>query len=348
MFGTKLNAPVVAITATADGQGYWLLAKDGGVFAFNAPFYGSTGEHQAEQAGRRPRGAAAGRRLLVRRCRRRHLQLRRRAVLRIDRRAARCRAPSISMAPTPTGGGYYVLGVDGSVYPFGDAVDLGGVKGSPSPIVGMAVRPQGDGYWLVAADGTVTGFGAAASIGAPSASGQPPPPPRWLGSPRRRAVGDTGWCVRGRPTVDAGRRFVASLGAQAAALCVPRLTKSLSCSRAALAASRACFMSSEACSGSLSCTFSSSSPTRVFDLRRLGLELRLAVGNLALEPAAQLASVRLQLLVGLHAETDGHVEHFLGRLDDSLERRGSGQWWCPSLVLLGPLRRCACNTTVTL
>ena len=43
MFGVKLNASMVGITSTADGQGYWLLAKDGGVFSFNAPFYGSTG-----------------------------------------------------------------------------------------------------------------------------------------------------------------------------------------------------------------------------------------------------------------------------------------------------------------
>jgi len=74
------------------------------------------------------------------------------------------------MAPTATGAGYYVVGADGSVYPFGDAQDFGGVprsggSGSPSTIVGIGVRPQGDGYWLVAADGTVTGFGAAASIG---------------------------------------------------------------------------------------------------------------------------------------------------------------------------------------
>jgi hypothetical protein len=28
---------------TPTGQGYWLVASDGGVFAFNAPFYGSLG-----------------------------------------------------------------------------------------------------------------------------------------------------------------------------------------------------------------------------------------------------------------------------------------------------------------
>ncbi|HEX4245648.1 MAG TPA: hypothetical protein VHY77_08780, partial [Acidimicrobiales bacterium] len=36
--------PVVGMTATPDGQGYWLVASDGGVFTFgDAGFFGSTG-----------------------------------------------------------------------------------------------------------------------------------------------------------------------------------------------------------------------------------------------------------------------------------------------------------------
>ena len=40
-----LNAPVVGIAPTPDGQGYWLVASDGGVFAFGGRggFYGSMG-----------------------------------------------------------------------------------------------------------------------------------------------------------------------------------------------------------------------------------------------------------------------------------------------------------------
>jgi hypothetical protein len=30
--------------------GYWLVAADGGVFSFNAPFYGSTGNIHLNQA----------------------------------------------------------------------------------------------------------------------------------------------------------------------------------------------------------------------------------------------------------------------------------------------------------
>ena len=36
--------PVVGIASTPDGGGYWLVASDGGIFAFgDAQFYGSTG-----------------------------------------------------------------------------------------------------------------------------------------------------------------------------------------------------------------------------------------------------------------------------------------------------------------
>jgi hypothetical protein len=44
MGGQHLNAPIVGIAPTSDGQGYWLVASDGGVFAFgDALFAGSMG-----------------------------------------------------------------------------------------------------------------------------------------------------------------------------------------------------------------------------------------------------------------------------------------------------------------
>jgi hypothetical protein len=44
MYGTNLNAPIVGITATRDGAGYWLQGSDGGIFTFgDAPFLGSMG-----------------------------------------------------------------------------------------------------------------------------------------------------------------------------------------------------------------------------------------------------------------------------------------------------------------
>ena len=39
-----LNKPIVGMTSTTDGKGYWFVAADGGVFAYgDARFFGSTG-----------------------------------------------------------------------------------------------------------------------------------------------------------------------------------------------------------------------------------------------------------------------------------------------------------------
>ena len=79
-----LNKPVVGMAATPDGKGYWLVASDGGIFAFgDAPFYGSTGALKLARAGGghgvgRPRQG-----LLDGGLRRRHLLVRRCAVLRL-------------------------------------------------------------------------------------------------------------------------------------------------------------------------------------------------------------------------------------------------------------------------
>jgi hypothetical protein len=37
-----LNKPIVGMAATPDGMGYWLVASDGGIFAYgDAGFFGS-------------------------------------------------------------------------------------------------------------------------------------------------------------------------------------------------------------------------------------------------------------------------------------------------------------------
>ena len=39
-----LNQPIVGMAATPSGNGYWLVASDGGIFSFgDAGFHGSTG-----------------------------------------------------------------------------------------------------------------------------------------------------------------------------------------------------------------------------------------------------------------------------------------------------------------
>jgi hypothetical protein len=46
----RLNQPVVGMAAALDGGGYWLVAADGGIFAYgDAPFDGSTGSIHLNQ-----------------------------------------------------------------------------------------------------------------------------------------------------------------------------------------------------------------------------------------------------------------------------------------------------------
>ena len=83
MTGRRLRAPITGIVATADDRGYWLVGKDGGVFAFgDAAFAGSLGAGSLSSAvvgidathgdgsppGPRPKWTRAGRRWLFCRC----------------------------------------------------------------------------------------------------------------------------------------------------------------------------------------------------------------------------------------------------------------------------------------
>ena len=53
--------PIVGITPTPDGRGYWEVAFDGGVFAFgDATFHGSMGGRSLETAGRTPHPGVPG------------------------------------------------------------------------------------------------------------------------------------------------------------------------------------------------------------------------------------------------------------------------------------------------
>ena len=82
----RLNRPVVGMAATPGGQGYWLVASDGGIFSFgDAAFHGSTGAIRLNQpvVGMAATPERPG--LLAGGLRRRHLHLRQRPLLRLDR-----------------------------------------------------------------------------------------------------------------------------------------------------------------------------------------------------------------------------------------------------------------------
>ena len=118
-----LNKPIVAMAPTPDGKGYWLVASDGGIFAYgDAQFYGST-------------GAIALNKPIV----------------------------SMAPTPDGKGywlvasdGGIFSFG-DANFY------GSRGSCNSTSPSSAWPRTPDGTGYWLVAADGGVFNFGDASS-----------------------------------------------------------------------------------------------------------------------------------------------------------------------------------------
>jgi hypothetical protein len=175
MRGKPLAQPVVGIAPTRSGKGYWLVARDGGIFSFgDAAFFGSTGAIRLNQpivgitASPTGKGywfvAADG------------------GIFSFgDARfagstgAMRLAQPIVGMAATPTGKGYWLVASDGGIFNFGDATFRGSAAGKSSqPIVGMTPTATGKGYWLVSRDGSVFGFGDATSYGsAAGRSGQP-------------------------------------------------------------------------------------------------------------------------------------------------------------------------------
>lgn len=79
----------------------------------------------------------------------------------------RLNAPIVACAARPQGDGYWLVGADGGVFPFGRAIGYGSLGGTVlnQPIVGAASTKSGNGYWLVAADGGVFPFGDAVGLG---------------------------------------------------------------------------------------------------------------------------------------------------------------------------------------
>ena len=151
MGGQPLNAPVVDLAPTADGKGYWLVASDGGIFAFgDARFHGSMGGRTSTPRwwGWRPTTATGGYWLVG--SRRRDLLLRC-ALLRIDRGPAAQPAGERDgrHRRRPAATGWWPA--DGAIFAFGDARFHGSTGGMTlnAPVVGMAADAATGGYWLV-------------------------------------------------------------------------------------------------------------------------------------------------------------------------------------------------------
>ncbi|MGH9040153.1 MAG: hypothetical protein ACRDZ3_07975, partial [Acidimicrobiia bacterium] len=162
------SAPEVRAAATAP-SGYWLVASDGGIFAFgDAGFHGSTGAVKLNQpiVGMAPTGSGKGYWLVASDG----------GIFSFGDAAFFGSAPgrsvtgrAVAMQPTPTGRGYWQTLSDGRVLAFGDAGNFGSATGLNRPVVAMAPTPSGGGYWLTAADGGIFAFGDAGFFGSTGA-----------------------------------------------------------------------------------------------------------------------------------------------------------------------------------
>ncbi|MCZ7527381.1 MAG: VCBS repeat-containing protein [Acidimicrobiia bacterium] len=129
-FCTRATNPPSQPSA-ASGQGYWMLGRDGSVYAFGVPFHGSLPGLgiRTEVVNLVPTAGGAGYWVLARDggvfsfgAARFHGSM----------GGQRLNAPIISMAPTPTGDGYWLLAADGGVFAFGDARFFGSTGAWPS------------------------------------------------------------------------------------------------------------------------------------------------------------------------------------------------------------------------
>jgi uncharacterized membrane protein YgdD (TMEM256/DUF423 family) len=155
----------------AAGDGYQLVASDGGIFNYgSAGFFGSTGglHLNAPIVGMAPTPDGAGYWLVASDG---GIFNYGDAAFAGSAGALHLNAPIVGMAATPDGGGYWLVASDGGIFTYGDAAFHGsaGALHLNAPIVGMAATPDGGGYWLVASDGGIFSYGDAAFHGSTGA-----------------------------------------------------------------------------------------------------------------------------------------------------------------------------------
>jgi hypothetical protein len=158
------------------GQGYWLVATDGGVFSYaDAGFFGSTGGIRLNQPIVGMAATPSGRGYWM--------VARDGGIFSFgdagffgSTGGIRLNQPIVGMAPTPTGEGYWLVAADGGVFAFGDAAaSLGSAAGQrlDAPVVALAPTATGQGYWVVGQGGRVFAFGDAADFGSTPRLNQP-------------------------------------------------------------------------------------------------------------------------------------------------------------------------------
>jgi hypothetical protein len=160
----SLNAPIVGMVPSTTGHGYFMVATDGGVFAFgDAHFAGSCpgfGGCAGSAVAVVPDATGNGYWVMTSTG----------SVYGFGDATyfggpGPQSTPITSAAATPSGLGYYVVDGSGRVFTYGDAKALGslpaGAAGSSDPATAIVVTDDSLGYWVVTAQGKVYPFGDA-------------------------------------------------------------------------------------------------------------------------------------------------------------------------------------------
>ncbi|HEY2214481.1 MAG TPA: hypothetical protein VGH31_05445 [Acidimicrobiales bacterium] len=171
--GKHLNAPIVAMVPAPSGAGYFMVASDGGVFAFNAKFAGScpalAGGCSGTAVGVAPDHSGNGYWLVT-------------ATGHVysfgDAPTLGSPGPQssniTSIVRTHDGNGYWILDANGTVFAYGDATSFGslpaGATSASDPATAVFATSDGGGYWVSTAKGKVYDFGDAPSDGDMSAT----------------------------------------------------------------------------------------------------------------------------------------------------------------------------------
>ena len=164
--GGRFACGVVGAPGASARAGYWLVASDGGVFAYgDAPFLGSLGGSKQDPiVGMAPTPTGEGYWLVGAKG---AVSVFGDAASFGDLAGLALNRPIVGMAATPTGRGYLLFGADGGVFAFGDATFMGGgTFFSADSFLGGAMTESGYGYVLFSPDGGAFIFGDATFEGA--------------------------------------------------------------------------------------------------------------------------------------------------------------------------------------
>jgi hypothetical protein len=163
----SLNAPVVGLVPSADGGGYFMVASDGGVFAFgDARFDGSCpgiGGCSGPAVAVMPDSSGDGYWVVTQTG---HVYSFGDA--RYYGAPGPQGLPVTSAVRTPDGRGYWILFSNGAVASYGDAVNYAkslGQTEAPDPATTVFTTSDGVGLWVAMVDGAVASYGAAPNEG---------------------------------------------------------------------------------------------------------------------------------------------------------------------------------------